>query len=262
MFWDALRVELPRLGLDDLPDDLAFERPPVPTEIDTDTLFAQVCGYPLGTIYRQQATLLAAPVYAAEYCAGATHCGIFIVGRTYAFERLEDLRGCRFAYNSRHSNSGMNLPRRSIADIAPREGVFRRDRGDAQPSRQHRARGPRRDRRNLRGLRHVRVCRPIPTPPGGSNAGGGDDVSEPIDSVCRLRRRGRRAEGRLGQCTFSRGAGGRMVACARGTYAAGHRAGRRCIGLREPAPIRIRGTRAWLSGASVRRARLQASLRG
>ena len=31
---------------------------------------------------------------------------------------LADLRGCRFVYNSRHSNSGMNLPRRALADIA------------------------------------------------------------------------------------------------------------------------------------------------
>ena len=117
-FWGALRVELSRLGLDDLPDDLDFTRRPVPEEIETDTLFTQVCGYPLQTIYRRQATLLAAPVYADKYCNGATHCGVFIVGANSRFKQLEDLRGCRFAYNSRHSNSGMNLPRRAIADIA------------------------------------------------------------------------------------------------------------------------------------------------
>ena len=63
-FWGALKVELSRLGLDDLPDDLDFTRRPVPAEIETDTLFTQVCGYPLQTIYRRQAALLAAPVYA------------------------------------------------------------------------------------------------------------------------------------------------------------------------------------------------------
>ena len=123
-FWDAVRAELSRLGLDDLPEELDFQWPPVPTAIDTDTLVTQVCGYPLQTIYRGQAALLAAPVYAAEYCAGTTHRGIFIVGRDSSFERLEDLRGCRFAYNSRHSNSGMNLPRRSIADIARGKPFF------------------------------------------------------------------------------------------------------------------------------------------
>ena len=51
-FWDAMRVELLRFGLDNLPEELDFELPPVPTAIDTDTLVTQVCGYPLQTIYR------------------------------------------------------------------------------------------------------------------------------------------------------------------------------------------------------------------
>ena len=123
-FWGALSVELSRLGLDELPADLDLGRRPVPTEIETDTLFTQVCGYPLQTIYRSQAALLAAPVYADPYCKGATHCGVFIVGTNSTFKKLEDLRGCRFAYNSRHSNSGMNLPRRAIADIAGGKPFF------------------------------------------------------------------------------------------------------------------------------------------
>ena len=55
------------------------------------------------------------PSIVDDYCKGATHCGVFIVGANSRFKQLEDLRGCRFAYNSRHSNSGMNLPRRAIA---------------------------------------------------------------------------------------------------------------------------------------------------
>jgi ABC-type phosphate/phosphonate transport system substrate-binding protein len=117
-FWGALRVELARRGLRDTPEALDFERRPVPAEIEPDTLFTQVCGYPLQTIYRGQATILGAPVYAAEHCSGAGHAGVFIVHRDASYRRLDDLRGCRFAYNSRHSNSGMNLPRRSLADIA------------------------------------------------------------------------------------------------------------------------------------------------
>lgn len=117
-FWAALRVELMRLGVGDVPDLVDFERRPVPPEIEADTLFTQVCGYPLQTIYRGQAVMLGAPVYAVEHCAGATHAGVFVVHRDSAYKQLEDLRGCRFAFNSRHSNSGMNLPRRSLADIA------------------------------------------------------------------------------------------------------------------------------------------------
>jgi ABC-type phosphate/phosphonate transport system substrate-binding protein len=49
---------------------------------------------------------------------------VFIVGKSAPYERLENLRGCRFAFNSRHSNSGMNLPRRAIADIAGGKPFF------------------------------------------------------------------------------------------------------------------------------------------
>jgi ABC-type phosphate/phosphonate transport system substrate-binding protein len=123
-FWGAMRVELSRLGLDGLPDDLDFTRRPVPAEIEIDTLFTQVCGYPLQTIYRRQAALLVAPVYSDAYCKGATHCGVFVVGAKSSFKQLADLRGSRFAFNSRHSNSGMNLPRRAIAEIAGGKPFF------------------------------------------------------------------------------------------------------------------------------------------
>ena len=123
-FWGAVRIELARQGFREITASLAFERPPVPAEIEPDTLFTQVCGYPLQTIYRGQATLLGAPVYAVEHCEGATHAGVFIVHRDAVFARLADLRGCRFVYNSRHSNSGMNLPRRAIAEIADGRSFF------------------------------------------------------------------------------------------------------------------------------------------
>jgi ABC-type phosphate/phosphonate transport system substrate-binding protein len=123
-FWDALRAELMRRGLENLPGTLDYERKPVPGEIEADTLFTQVCGYPLQTIYRGQALLLGAPVYDAPHCEGATHTGVFIVHRDSKYQHVADLAGCRFAYNSRHSNSGMNLPRRDIAEIAQGKPFF------------------------------------------------------------------------------------------------------------------------------------------
>jgi ABC-type phosphate/phosphonate transport system substrate-binding protein len=117
-FWTAVRTELERQGVDGVPRALDFERKPVPAEIGRDILFTQACGYPLQTIFRGQARLLGAPVYAAAHCEGPTHAGVFIVHRDTDFRRLEDLRGCSFVLNSRNSNSGMNLPRRSLADIA------------------------------------------------------------------------------------------------------------------------------------------------
>jgi ABC-type phosphate/phosphonate transport system substrate-binding protein len=123
-FWDAVRCELQERGVGDLPDGLDFARRPVPERIERDTLLTQVCGYPLQTVYRGQAAVLGAPVYAADHCQGPTHAGIFVVHRDSDFAQLADLRGCNFVYNSRHSNSGMNLPRRAIADVAAGDRFF------------------------------------------------------------------------------------------------------------------------------------------
>jgi ABC transporter, phosphonate, periplasmic substrate-binding protein len=60
----------------------------------------------------------------ADHCAGAIHAGALVVHRDSAFARLADLRGCNSLYNSRHSNSGMNLPRRAIAEIVQGERFF------------------------------------------------------------------------------------------------------------------------------------------
>ncbi|MBM3950266.1 MAG: phosphate ABC transporter substrate-binding protein [Rhodospirillales bacterium] len=123
-FWAAVRAEMAHAGENDLPIDLDFARPPVPSTIEPTVTFTQVCGYPLQTIFRGQAVLLGAPVYTAEYCHGATHVGVFLVRDDSPYRRLEDLRGCRFVFNSIHSNSGMNLPRRALADIAGGRALF------------------------------------------------------------------------------------------------------------------------------------------
>lgn len=122
-FWQAMRTELARRGLE-APESLDFARPPVPPGIEPDTLFTQVCGWPLQTIYAGQARLLGMPCYAAPGCEGPGHAGVFIVHRDAPCQVLEDLRGCRFAFNSLHSNSGMNLPRRAIAEIAGGKPFF------------------------------------------------------------------------------------------------------------------------------------------
>jgi ABC-type phosphate/phosphonate transport system substrate-binding protein len=117
-FWLAIRAEAERLGVTGLPAELDFTRKPVPEQIEPDTLFTQVCGWPLQTIYAGQATVLGVPAYGAAHCAGPTHAGVFVVQQDAAFCSVADLRGCDFVFNSVHSNSGMNLPRRVIADLA------------------------------------------------------------------------------------------------------------------------------------------------
>jgi ABC-type phosphate/phosphonate transport system substrate-binding protein len=122
-FWQAIRTEAACLGVMDLPATIEFTRKPVPVRIESEAVFTQVCGWPLQTIYAGQATVLGVPAYAAPYCDGPTHAGVFMVRRDASFRSVAELRGCAFVFNSVHSNSGMNLPRRVIADLAD-DGAF------------------------------------------------------------------------------------------------------------------------------------------
>ncbi len=125
-FWRALTAALRLEGVTDPPDALLTNSPPVPDAIRPGTLFTQTCGYPLQTIYRGQFQFLGAPTYDAPGCGAATHRAFIIVRADSPAERPEDLRGGAFALNSRHSNSGMNLPRLLFARIAGGKPFFSR----------------------------------------------------------------------------------------------------------------------------------------
>lgn len=116
--WQAVAEELGALGFEKLPAGLAFGRPPVPETIGSEVLFSQTCGYPLQTIYRDQAHLLGVPTYDAPGCGPGTHRAFILVHQHSRYEAPRDLKGARFALNSRHSNSGMNLPRLLFAPLA------------------------------------------------------------------------------------------------------------------------------------------------
>jgi ABC-type phosphate/phosphonate transport system substrate-binding protein len=117
-FWDALRGLLVEAGLRDVPETLSFDRPPVPVRIGPEILFSQTCGYPLETIFTGQAIRLGTPCYAAPGCDGPTHRAFFVVPQASSAKTPADLKGGRYLLNSPVSNSGMNLPRRSLAEIA------------------------------------------------------------------------------------------------------------------------------------------------
>jgi ABC-type phosphate/phosphonate transport system substrate-binding protein len=82
------------------------------------TLFTQICGYPLFKHYRDRYRLLATPHYAVPGCVGSNHRAFFMVRADDPADRLDNLRGRIFGCNSLLSNSGMNLPRLSLARIA------------------------------------------------------------------------------------------------------------------------------------------------
>lgn len=123
-FWAAYGTLLREAGLRDAPAELQFDRKPVPDDIGEEVLFTQTCGYPLQTLYRGQHQLLARPCYDAPGCSGSTHSAFIIVPKDSPARRMEDLRGKRFALNSLHSNSGMNLPRLMLARMGGAHPFF------------------------------------------------------------------------------------------------------------------------------------------
>lgn len=114
-FWKALSEEIDVERIPGLPTELSFSRLAVPEAIGREVLFSQTCGYPLQTVYRGQFTLLGVPTYDFPGCGAASHRAFIIVRKDSDLNSIEDLRGSRFALNSRHSNSGMNLPRIMLA---------------------------------------------------------------------------------------------------------------------------------------------------
>jgi ABC-type phosphate/phosphonate transport system substrate-binding protein len=123
-FWAALKRRLDAKGVDTAGIKLDSDKGPVPPGIGPEIFFTQICGYPLFKHYRDQALLVATPHYAMPGCVGSTHRAFFLVRASDPAERLEDLRGRTFGCNSLLSNSGMNLPRLSLARIAGGKPFF------------------------------------------------------------------------------------------------------------------------------------------
>ncbi len=128
--WEALRAVL-EAAIDErmpLPAALSPAALSLPETIDPATLFSQMCGYPLQTLYQGQYRLLGTPLYDLPGCGMGEdgvprHCSFLIVAAGAELSSLEGLRGARFAMNGRDSNSGMNLPRCLFAPLA-RDGRF------------------------------------------------------------------------------------------------------------------------------------------
>jgi ABC-type phosphate/phosphonate transport system substrate-binding protein len=123
-FWMALQRKLRAKGVDTTDVELDGDGRSVPEGIAPTTFFTQICGYPLFKHYRDQGIMLATPHYAVPGCTGSTHRAFFMVRVDDAAKRLEDLRGRIFGCNSLLSNSGMNLPRLSLARIAGGKPFF------------------------------------------------------------------------------------------------------------------------------------------
>jgi len=122
--WRALAASLRRRGID-APGTLTRD------EADLDTawsapnlLLSQTCGYPLVTALSGQVAIVATPSYAAPGCEGAFHRAAIVVRAASPARSLPDLKGRICAVNSPTSNTGMNLFRAEVAEIAGGQRFF------------------------------------------------------------------------------------------------------------------------------------------
>ena len=118
--WDRVRD-----GVPGTPETLADTRS-IPESVATDVVFTQVCGFPLFRRLHGQAVMLGIPRYGFEGCDGITHRAAFIVRADEPVETLTAMRGRVFGCNSYHSNTGMNLPRLSLARLGGGKKFFER----------------------------------------------------------------------------------------------------------------------------------------
>jgi ABC-type phosphate/phosphonate transport system substrate-binding protein len=117
--WAALAVRLPGA-----PATLTRDRPLETIWNDPDLLLAQTCGYPLVTSLAGKVQVVATPQYDAPGCEGPLYRSAIIVRRDDPAAALRDLAGRRAAVNAADSNSGMNLFRRQVADLAEGSRFF------------------------------------------------------------------------------------------------------------------------------------------
>lgn len=121
--WQAIAAELSRTGIDNVPDSL--DRATAPMQIWTaeDLLLAQTCGYPLTHALAGKVRVVATPCYAAAGCDGPDYCSI-VIARGDGPNSVDELRGCRAAYNSTDSQSGYAAFRALLAPHAEGGSVF------------------------------------------------------------------------------------------------------------------------------------------
>ncbi len=123
-FWRVLRKLIAGHGLTVGGCELDHKPRADSDRVNTNIIFTQTCGYPLVRYLRGQASILATPCYGMAGCDGPYHRAFFVVRADERATRLDDLRGRIFGCNSLRSNTGMNLPRLSLARIANRKRFF------------------------------------------------------------------------------------------------------------------------------------------
>jgi ABC-type phosphate/phosphonate transport system substrate-binding protein len=122
--WTALQLGLRAKGVETADIEFSIGGCAAPEGVGPGVFFTQMCGYPLFKHYRDRGRVLGTPHYSIPGCVGPTHRAFFMVRSSDPAECLDDMRGRIFGCNSLMSNSGMNLPRLSLARIARGKPFF------------------------------------------------------------------------------------------------------------------------------------------
>ena len=116
--WAAIRRGLKARGVGEAPQILTRSTDLYGVWSNPDLLIAQTCGYPLVSRLLPHVRLLLTPRYRAAGCEGPFHRAAIVVRRGFRAENLSDLRGHTLALNDWDSNTGMNLLRTEVAQVA------------------------------------------------------------------------------------------------------------------------------------------------
>ncbi|MDM7957396.1 PhnD/SsuA/transferrin family substrate-binding protein [Blastomonas sp.] len=122
--WAWIAYRLKSEGLEGIPDRLQRQRSVEAQWQDPALLFGQCCGYPFARSYSDRLQLLAVPRYNAAYCEGTRHRSLIIARSSDPRASLAEFRRATAAVNDAQSNTGMNLLRHTVSDLAAYRPFF------------------------------------------------------------------------------------------------------------------------------------------
>jgi ABC-type phosphate/phosphonate transport system substrate-binding protein len=103
--WKAIAARLNAAGIV-VPAELDRRRHSDAVWRDPGLILSHTCGYPFSTRLRGIARLVGTPIYDVPGCEGPYYSTMIVVRSDESGERLADVRGKRFAYNTTDSLSG------------------------------------------------------------------------------------------------------------------------------------------------------------
>ncbi len=121
--WSAIARHLRRLGIA-APAALDRDRPVEAIWRDPALLIAQCCGYPLVADPDLSLRVIARPHYGLPDCPPGHHDSRILVRVNDQATTLAGFAGRRVAINAPLSNTGANLLRAAVAQVAPPDGFF------------------------------------------------------------------------------------------------------------------------------------------